>query len=166
MLLELLRQYYNLFIAVFFARDFQKTAYPSKPEAKPRVNLKDAFVFSKRSKKKLNTAHPDLIRLAYQVLKYYDHTILEGHRGESLQNHYYREGKTQLRYPKSKHNKKPSRAIDVAPFPIDWSDTERFKELGAIYKRESKKLGIRISWGGDWKTKFVGNKDYPHLELI
>jgi hypothetical protein len=62
---------------------------------------------------------------------------------------------------KSKHNKIPSEAVDVAPYPIDWQDIGRFKELSSVIMEAAVELGIRLTWGGNFKTF----KDYPHFEI-
>lgn len=74
---------------------------------------------------------------------------------------------------KSKHNKKPAEAIDMAPNgrngkPL-WAETKAFVSLSKIVLEEAKKLGIKIRWGGDFNgnekadDKFV---DIPHYELL
>ena len=63
-------------------------------------------------------------------------------------------------FPMSKHNIKPSLAVDVVPWPLDWTNIDRFIELGRIVKEEAEKLKIDVDWGGEWKTF----KDYPHWE--
>jgi peptidoglycan L-alanyl-D-glutamate endopeptidase CwlK len=55
----------------------------------------------------------------------------------------------------------PSMAIDVAPYPIDWSDFEKFHELAGFIKATAIEHGIHIKWGGDWKSF----QDMPHWEL-
>lgn len=53
-------------------------------------------------------------------------------------------------------------AIDLAPYPVEWGNIQRFKDLGALMKRAAKELGIEIEWGGEIWPKF---KDYPHYQL-
>lgn len=117
--------------------------------------------FSKTSLDRLRTCHPDLQRLMYAVIEDYDFSVLCGHRTEKEQNKAYKEGKSKLRYPASHHNKLPSLAVDIAPYPIDWDNIERFKALAAIVKDKAEELDIEIEWGGDWRTF----KDYPHWQL-
>lgn len=126
--------------------------------------------FSIVSKKRLSTCHPDLQKLFNEVIKDFDCIILEGHRGEEAQNKAFREGKSKLKYPRSKHNSMPSKAVDVAPYPIDWKDIKRFEQLIQHVLETAKKLGIGIRSGSDWNSngsskdeKFL---DYPHYELI
>ena len=126
--------------------------------------------FSSRSKEKLATCHEDLQKLFNEVIKVVDCTIIEGHRTCSRQNRLYEEGKTKVRYPKGRHNSKPSRAVDVAPYPIDWDDRERFTLFGGFVLGMASRMGINIRWGGDWNKDFQVNDnrfdDFPHFELI
>lgn len=117
--------------------------------------------FSKLSKERLATAHPDLQRLFNEVIKDVDCTVLYGHRGKKEQDDAYARGNSGLQWPNSKHNKKPSLAVDVVPWPVNWNDLESFVRLSRIVKLKAKLLGIPIVWGGDWK-KLV---DMPHYEL-
>jgi peptidoglycan L-alanyl-D-glutamate endopeptidase CwlK len=119
------------------------------------------YKFSKRSLTRLESTHPDLQRLFHEVIKVTDCSVLSGYRGEEEQNKLVADGKSQLVYPKSKHNSLPSRAVDVVPYPIDWNDLDRFREFVNIVKDVAKKLNIEINCGADW-TKF---RDYPHFEL-
>jgi peptidoglycan L-alanyl-D-glutamate endopeptidase CwlK len=123
--------------------------------------------FSKRSTKELDTVHIVLQRLLKRVIERTDFTVLCGHRGQAAQDAAAAEGKSKLKFPFSRHNTSPSMAVDVAPWPIDWNDMQRFRELAEIMKEEwaampeDQKLRYELVWGGDWKT-FV---DAPHFEL-
>ena len=76
------------------------------------------YRYSSRSLQRLNTCDPDLVLLFTEVLADpecpSDITILEGHRGEARQDEMYRTGKSQLRWPRSKHNSTPSMAAVTA----------------------------------------------------
>lgn len=126
--------------------------------------------FGEKSKAQLASAHPELQRLFNAVIEFYDCTILEGHRGEARQNQLYEDGKTTLRWPHSKHNVLPSRAVDVAPYPIDWGDRERFYFLAGVVKAYANALGIKVRWGGDWDSDDDLHDqrfdDLPHWELV
>jgi peptidoglycan LD-endopeptidase CwlK len=99
----------------------------------------------------------------------YDFTVLCGHRTKEEQNDAFERGASKLRWPQSKHNKTPSLAVDIAPFPIDWGDLQRFRELAAIILDEAAKLNIKLRWGGDFNMngkpddKFI---DMPHFEIL
>lgn len=130
------------------------------------------FKFGKTSKAKLATCHPDLQKICNEVIKIYDFSVLEGRRTLAQQKKYFKEGKSKLDgvNKKSKHQSRPSRAIDIAPFPIDFNDTKRFYFLAGLVIAEANKLGIKIRWGGSWNGSFdfKQNKfnDLPHFELI
>jgi hypothetical protein len=105
-----------------------------------------------------------------EVIKEFDCTILEGHRGESRQNEMYRTGRSKAKYGESLHNINPSSAIDVAPYPIDWNDRERFTYFAGYVKGKAAALGIKIRWGGDWdgdwQVRDNNFDDLPHFELV
>jgi len=125
--------------------------------------------FSSRSKKQLETCDSRLQDLFNEVIKHYDCTILEGHRDEATQNEYYRTGRSKLKYPNGKHNTLPSKAVDVAPYPIDWEDMDRFYHFGGFVLGMAASMGIKLRWGGDWdgdkSFKDQTFHDMPHFEL-
>ncbi|NJM09401.1 MAG: M15 family metallopeptidase [Bdellovibrionaceae bacterium] len=86
--------------------------------------------------------------------------VICGHRGEREQNEAFAVGKSQLKWPRSKHNLKPSRAMDVCPAPIDWNNTPAFREMCLRIERIAKALGIRVRLGRDFSFS-----DWPHVEL-
>jgi len=62
-------------------------------------------------------------------------------------------GVSTLRWPDSKHNRKPSRAVDLQPYPYPDYDPKLWGALGYIAGRAfalAQQEGIRIRWGGDW----------------
>lgn len=126
--------------------------------------------FGKQSQANLATCHPDLQSLANEVIKYVDHSVTCGHRGQAEQDKAFAEGKSKLKFPNGEHNKLPSRAIDVAPFPINWNDSEAFTLLSGVYFGVASMLGIKIRLGIDWDGDFNvlehSFKDRPHIELI
>ena len=125
--------------------------------------------FGKRSIGRLQTCDQKLQELFYEVVKHFDCSIIEGHRGEERQNKAYADGKSKVKYPNGKHNKFPSVAVDVAPYPIDWSDRDRFHYFGGFVLGVAKEMGMNIRWGGDWNqdTETKDNKfdDLVHFEI-
>lgn len=122
--------------------------------------------FGKRSKKELATAHPDLQRLFNAVIEQIDCTVICGHRGRDDQNKAFVAGKSMLPWPRSKHNKIPSLAVDVAPYDADtktipWNDHSRFRVLSDVAKDTAKRLKIKVECGIDWK-RFP---DAPHYQM-
>ncbi len=122
--------------------------------------------FGKKSLKNLKQLHPDLQVVLKIAIKYYDFSIICGTRGKTAQNKAFKDGFSGLMYPKSKHNKKPSHAVDIAPYPIDWEDEENFAYLGGFIIGIAEicyNMGViehKIKWGGNWK-----NADRPHFEI-
>ena len=126
--------------------------------------------FSKESIDNLNTAHPILKELFEEVVKYFDCKVLCGHRGKEEQDKAFTEGKSKLKFPKSKHNSNPSLAVDVYPYPIDFKDIKRFYMFIGFVKGIATSKGIKIRTGGDWdgdtQVKDETFIDLPHFELI
>lgn len=123
--------------------------------------------FSKTSEARLQTCHPDIVAVCRELIKQYDFSVLEGHRGEKEQNAAYDAGNSHVRYPNSAHNKNPSLAVDIAPYPIDWGNLARFREL--IYRFDAVAAVLRgrgeiqshFEYGAFWPNF----KDYPHIEI-
>lgn len=108
------------------------------------------YKFSTKSREQLLTAHKDLQSLFKEVIKGYDCTVIIGHRTEEEQNEAFRTNHSKLKFPESKHNSSPSMAVDVAPYPIDWTNTEAFYHFGGYVKGVADQMGIQVRWGGDW----------------
>ena len=125
--------------------------------------------FGRKSRTRLATCDTELQNLFSEVVKYFDCSILIGHRGEKDQNKAFDEERSKVRWPNGKHNSKPSTAVDVAPYPIDWEDRERFIYFGGFVKGYAFRMGIPLRWGGDWDndTSLSDNKfdDLVHFEL-
>ena len=131
--------------------------------------------FSAKSKARLLSCHPDLQRLFNEVIKWRDCTILVGHRGKEGQDEACRGGFSQLRWPGSKHNHKPSLAVDVMPYfscepHIRWQDELSTREFVGYVMATADQLGIKIRNGGDWDLDldFYDQSffDLPHFELV
>jgi peptidoglycan L-alanyl-D-glutamate endopeptidase CwlK len=125
------------------------------------------FKFGKRSLTNLSTCEEALQKLAHQALQTSprDFTIICGHRNKSDQDAAFASGDSQLKWPRSMHNKWPSHAFDFAPYPLDWSDIDAFKEIGEhileTWDGMDESADWEIQWGGAWR-KF---KDYPHIQI-
>lgn len=118
-------------------------------------------VFSQKSLDKLATCHSLLQKLFNEVIKTTDCSIIEGYRNREAQEADYAAGRTKLHWPNGNHNKNPSLAADVMPYPIDWQDVQGIKAFADIVLATAAKLDIAITWGGSWKTLV----DMPHYEL-
>ena len=134
--------------------------------------------FGKLSLDRLATCDERIQKVMNEAIKHYDFTVLYGHRSVEEQFELFRQGRslvggwwkvtepskvvTQLdgKTKKSNHNYNPSRAIDIAPYPIDWKNIDRFLEMAKVVKEAAKTVGVEITYGGDWKMR-----DYPHFEV-
>ena len=125
--------------------------------------------FGKTSNRRLESCEKDLQDLFNEVVKYFDCSVLVGYRGRNEQDNAYESGHSKVKWPNGKHNKKPSFAVDVAPYPVDWEDRERFIYFGGFVKGCAFRMGISLRWGGDWDndTQLSDNNfdDLVHFEL-
>lgn len=117
--------------------------------------------FGKRSVSNLSQCDKRLQKLFNEVIKKTDCAVICGYRGKEEQELAFNAGNSPLHYPNSKHNKIPALAADVVPWPLDWNNYDSFHDLANVVKETAEELGIKISWGGDWKKK-----DRPHYELV
>ena len=128
------------------------------------------YKLSKDSLVKLSELDSRLQDILNAAIKVVDFAITTGHRGEKEQNEAFDKGFSKLKYPASKHNKKPSKAVDIAPYPIDYKDHSRFYYLAGVIMSIADYKGINIRWGNDWDkdNDFKDNKinDLPHFELV
>lgn len=106
--------------------------------------------FSKTSKNRLDTCDVRLQELFNKVIIHFDCSIVCGHRNKESQNAAYESGNSKLKYPESKHNANPSKAIDVAPYPIVWEDLDRIRYFAGFVMGIAASKGISLRWGGDW----------------
>jgi len=125
--------------------------------------------FGRKSRERLSTCESNLQKVFNEVIKHVDCSVLEGHREEDRQNRLYKEGKTKVKYPNGRHNRQPSSAVDVTPYPVDWKDRERQTLFAGFVIGVASQMGINLRWGGDWDQDFqvVDNRfdDFPHFEL-
>jgi len=129
-----------------------------------------SYKFGPQSKLKLEECDPRLQKVLNEVIKVYDCSVICGHRTEADQNHAFKSGMSKVEWPNSKHNKKPSLAVDVVPHPLDWSDLKGFCYMAGIILGTAAQMGIKIRWGGDWnmnnQLKDERFQDLPHFEIV
>lgn len=132
------------------------------------------FTFGKRSVKELETCDGRLQHILLEAIEcaQMDFTILQGHRSVEEQEKLFHEGKTKIDGVSrlSKHNFSPSLAVDLAPYPINWNDRDRFLYLGGFILGVAGQLDIKLRWGGDWNSNGILTDqsffDLPHFELV
>jgi peptidoglycan L-alanyl-D-glutamate endopeptidase CwlK len=113
-----------------------------------------------KSIERLKECHPDLQRIVLELAKQMDIAVLCGFRNERDQQSAFIAGNSKLQWPRSKHNKVPSLAVDIAPKPIDWENIEKFKEMCELVERIAYDMNIKIRLGRDFSFH-----DWPHIEL-
>lgn len=119
------------------------------------------FQLGKRSRKRLEGVHPDLIAVLELAIERtpIDFTVLEGLRTLERQKQLVANGSSTTM--NSRHL--TGHAIDIAPLDdgdVSWA-WPLYHKLAPVVKQAAEDLGVAIEWGGDW-TSF---KDGPHWQL-
>lgn len=143
--------------------------------------------FSTQSKMKLETCHEEIQRLLNESIKYFDFTVVFGHRSREEQFDLFKRGRvnkngiwviddksrvvtycdgiTKL----SEHNKIPSNAVDIIPYPTGWKDEGAQHFLAGKIKGISVMMQIPIICGCDWdddeNVKEHRLRDWPHIQI-
>ena len=119
----------------------------------------------KRSKQRLKGVDTKLVNVLNELVKIMDVTIIEGLRSQERQDVLVAKGASKTRY--SKHIQ--GKAVDLAPYPIDWEDRERFHYMGGMVRGIGQQLNVNIRWGGDWDSdgeiKDNSFDDLVHVEI-
>ena len=118
--------------------------------------------FGPKSRRCRDQCHARLKLVLDEAILRYDFSVIWGFRDREDQQAAYENGTSQLRFPFSKHNRKPSRAFDVIPYPdgFEASDEEFYKQATHIL-RAANHHQVRLNWGGHWR----GLRDLAHFEL-
>ena len=137
------------------------------------------FKLGPASRKKLEGLHPNLVAVVNQAIQLttQDFSVTCGVRTLAEQKDLYAQGRTKPGQIvtwtlKSRHLPAADglgRAVDLAPYPIDWNDLSKFDAIAKAMFQASKELGIPIRWGADWdqdgNPRERGETDSPHFEL-
>lgn len=122
------------------------------------------------SRERLSKCHPDIIRLAIAVNNVLPIHCICGARNKEEQDKAYKDGKSKVPWPNSKHNispeagRKVSHAADFVPGDgrvIDWDNTKAFEVMCLVFEQKADELGIKIKLGRDFSFQ-----DFPHIELV
>ena len=140
--------------------------------------------FGRKSRQQLESCHPDLQTLFNTVIEEVDCSVICGYRNKEDQDKAVASGNSKAVYPTGKHNSKPSTAVDVYPYPIDFNDRVRYYWFAgwvlakAEILRNVGEIINKIRWGGNWKGLNNGKIDFsynnlpdvlddlPHFEII
>jgi peptidoglycan LD-endopeptidase CwlK len=118
--------------------------------------------FSQRSLKSMKGIHPELRRVINRALQESprDFVVIEGLRTEERQRELVASGASKTM--NSRHL--TGHAVDLVPIGNDGKaafDWPLYHQLAPAVKAAAEKDGVKIVWGGDWRTF----KDGPHFEL-
>lgn len=117
------------------------------------------------SKLKLATCHPDLRRLIQAAADGVDAgdlrwagiediTVFYGYRGEAEQTAAFESGASKSPWPTSKHNRIPSDAADVLPYPELWTSDLKCRVLHAYIRGLARVMGIDLR-SIDWDPAHI-----------
>lgn len=140
-----------------------------------------AYSLGARSRANLEGVDPDMIRVVERAIANspQDFMVLEGVRTPARQRELYAQGRTKPGKKvtwtlNSNHFINPKtgfgQAVDLVPYPVDWSDLKKFDAMARAMLKAATDLGIPIRWGanwdgdGNWREK--GETDSPHFELV
>jgi peptidoglycan LD-endopeptidase CwlK len=128
------------------------------------------YKFGKRSRARLKGVDSRLVNVLNELIKVMDVTIIEGVRSAETQNKYFKDGKSKLDGINKKSNHQLGKAVDLAPYPINWEESNRFYYMGGMVRGIAKQLNLKIRWGGDWdsdgETKDQTFMDLVHIEIL
>lgn len=136
------------------------------------------FSFGKKSKRELETVKEELRAVCKRALGYgvMDATVVQGRRSKEKQNEYYKNRKSKVKWPNSKHNVRDendlAKAVDVVPYvngKISWNQKHCLVWAGLMLGAAAE-LGIAVRWGGNWDCdgEIVTDQrfnDLVHFEL-
>lgn len=129
-----------------------------------------AYVFGKISKGRLTTCDPQLQTVILEVmsLQLMDFAITGGFRNKEVQDEYFRTGKSKVKWPNSKHNSVPSKAVDVVPYVNGEVSYQRDHcvYLAGLIMAIATELGVKIRWGGNWDQDGEVITDQSFQDLV
>ncbi|OOF53884.1 M15 family metallopeptidase [Rodentibacter genomosp. 2] len=126
------------------------------------------FTLSQRSENNLKGVHPDLVKVVRLALQKstVDFSVIEGIRTPQRQRQLFKQGATKTL--NSRHL--TGHAVDLAPYPLDWNDLDKFGQIAKAMFAAAQELKIPIRWGGDWNRNGRSDDekfyDGPHFELL
>ena len=130
------------------------------------------YSFGKKSELALSGCDFALQNIARQALAMgiMDFMVIEGQRSDETQHKYFVEGKSKVDAgsPAAKHNRKPSEALDAAPYingNLSWNKLHCCV-LAGIILAVAAKLGYKIRWGGNWDMDGEPITDQDFQDLV
>ena len=119
------------------------------------------FKLSEKSLQRLTGVHPDLQAVVKRAIEItpVDFLVVEGLRTKERQAYLLDSGKSRTlnSYHLTGH------AVDIAPIvdgKVSW-DWKFFHPMAAAMQKAADELGVKLTWGGSWKTF----PDGPHFQI-
>ncbi len=128
------------------------------------------YSYGAYSESRLITCHEKIQEVMRTAIRAVDLRALWGFRNEEQQNEFFNQGHSEKQWPNSLHNKFPSLAIDIVPYPVDWKNTDAFYYAAGHILMVAEMLDIDMRWGGDWNRNDILHDqkfyDLGHFELV
>lgn len=129
-----------------------------------------AYSLSRRSLTALDGVHPDLVRVVKRAIQItsQDFLVTEGVRTPERQRALYAQGRT-TQGPKVTWTLKSNHfihadgyghAVDLCPYPVDWSDVKKFNAIAEAMLEAARLEKVKLTWGGSWSPP-----DRPHFQI-
>ena len=139
-----------------------------------------SYTLGPTSLKNLRGVHPALVSVVQRAIQIteQDFSVLEGIRTDERQAELYAQGRTKpgkivtwtLKSPHIPKADGYGHAVDLVPYPIDWSDLPKFDAIAKAMFQAAEEVGVAIRWGADWDRDGIarerGETDSPHFELV
>lgn len=106
---------------------------------------------SKLSRAHLASCDDRIIKVIERSITRIHFSVRCGHRGQAEQDAVVHAGKSKTPWPESKHNRYPSHAVDIYPYPFKneyWHQPQVWADLARVIFECAGELGVQIRWGG------------------
>ena len=133
------------------------------------------YQLSERSLNNLKGVNPKLVAVVKRALELstQDFMVIEGLRTQARQDELWAQGRTKpgaiVTWTKDASSHGTGHAVDVCPYPVDWTDLKKFDAIATAMFAAAAELGVKLRWGADWdqdgKARERGESDSPHFEL-
>lgn len=137
------------------------------------------YRYGARSLDRLSTCDQKVVNVMQSAIDtgLIDIIIIEGRRSKALQDQYFDNGMSKVKWPNSKHNVVAdgdlSEAVDAAPFvagKVSWKKEHCIFMAGVVLCC-ARRLGVNMRWGGNWDMDGEpitdqSFQDLVHFELV
>ena len=118
--------------------------------------------FGTRSTRLLKECDQAIQEVLNEAITHFDFSVICGSRDRHEQDRVFREGFSTVEWPNSRHNKTPSGAVDIVPYPGGFDNEDfAFFDMATYVLRAACSLGVDMEWGGHW----ISFPDLAHFQL-